>query len=422
MRRGLCALALALCSVPALAEVPLFDGGHIKGRGELLGFPEDSVFRDAVGARGEAAGGSLRLKFASDPGPWQFSADYQLLAESGDRARLAGDGGLFRGNALPDDDYRWWDLSSTIDSGDSWQAVQRLDRLNLSWTGERAVVRFGRQAVSWGNGLIYNPMDFFNPFDPAAVDTEYKPGDDMLYAQYLRESGDDWQLVNVQRRDASGELDATVSSTALKYHGFDTQREYDLLLAQHYDQTLLAAGGLANVGAAVLRGDLVLTEAEQGWVAQAVLDWTFSWVWGERNVSAVAEYFYNGFGLRESDYGELLASDAPGRGPARVNDLRERLLRGDLFSVGRHYFAGSLLVEMTPLFSLTPTLLCNLGDGSALAQLIAQWDPAQDWQLLGALNVPLGGTGTEFGGLETGIGDRTLASGPALLVQVAWYF
>jgi len=37
--------------------------------------------------------------------------------------------------------------------------------------------------LSWGNGLVFSPMDIVNPFDPTAVDTEYKAGDDMLYGQ-----------------------------------------------------------------------------------------------------------------------------------------------------------------------------------------------------------------------------------------------
>ena len=62
------------------------------------------------------------------------------------------------------------------------------------------------------------------------------------------------------------------------------------------------------------------------------------------------------------------------------------------------------------------------GKTFALAQLVLQWDLAQDWQLLAATTAPLGSKGTEYGGIETGIDDLTLAVGPSLLVQLAWYF
>ena len=93
------------------------------------------------------------------------------------------------------DDRRLIDLTHLISQEDNSVIVHRLDRFAIDYTGTQTVARAGRQAVSWGNGLIYTPMDFFNPFDPATVDKEYKTGDDMLYGQYLRNNGDDLQAV-----------------------------------------------------------------------------------------------------------------------------------------------------------------------------------------------------------------------------------
>jgi hypothetical protein len=407
---------LLLAAVPAVAEIPWFDGGHTKARVLGVNYPGDSLFREAAGDWAADQGADLRLKFAAAMNRLSLKADYQLQARFGDSLELPEQTqGLFLTTAaVPDDDRRWWDLTHTISDNDSRVAVQRLDRLHLDYRGERAVLRFGRQAVTWGNGLIYTPMDFFNPFDPAAVDTEYKLGDDMLYGQYLLNSGSDWQFVSVQRRDEDGDVDSSVSSTALKFHGFGVDREFDLLLADHYDQTVVGAGGLVNLGEAVVRGDITLTDARDGWETSLVANWSWSWVWGGRNVSAVAEYFYNGFGLKESDYS-----------PANLRedqDLVERLARGELFTLGRHYVAGSLLVELTPLVNLTPNLFINVDDGSALAQLVLQWDLSQNWQVLGSVAVPAGSSNTEYGGLETGVDDLTLEVGPSLFAQLAWYF
>ena len=398
------------------AKVPWLEGGHFKGRWLTTTYPDDSLFRDSVGAVGNDQSGSLRLKFSANPGPLQLQADYQLVGQHGDSLELAREyEGLFLiPPAAPDDEYRWWDLTHEISSSDSTVVTQRLDRLHLAWTGNKTVVRFGRQAVSWGNGLIYNPMDFLNPFDPAAVDTEYKVGDDMLYGQYLLDSGNDWQFVRVQRRDDGGDVTSDVSSTALKLHGFGLDREYDLLLAEHFDQAMVGAGGVLNVGESVVRGDLVLTDTDDDWLTSLVVNWSYSWVWGGYNVSGVAEYFFNGFGLRQEDYrpDKIAASD----------ELLERIRRGELFTLGRHYLGASLQVEVTPLLNVSPNLFYNLGDNSALAQVILQWDLAQDWQVLGALNLPLGPSGTEYGGLETGQDDLNLGTGPGLFAQVAFYF
>ena len=316
--------------------------------------------------------------------------------------------------ALPDDDRRWWDLTDTISDNDSRLLVQRLDRLHVSYAGDATVVRFGLQAVSWGNGLIYNPMDFFNPFDPAAIDTEYKFGDDMLYAQYLLDSGSDWQFVSVQRRDEEGDVTANVRSNALKFHGFGLEREYDLLLAEHFDDTIVAGGGAINLGDAVLRGDVMFTDTGSDWEANLVANWSYSWVWGGHNVSAVAEYFFNGFGQHDERYDPASLAANP--------DLASRVARGELYGLGRHYLAGSVLIEMSPLWILTPTLLGNVSDPSALFQLVTSYSLSDNMTVLGSLNLPLGGNGSEFGGIESGVPDRYLSATAGVFAQIAWYF
>jgi hypothetical protein len=157
---------------------------------------------------------------------------------------------------------------------------------------------------------------------------------------------------------------------------------------------------------------VVLTDTDLDSYVSAVANLTYSWVWGDKNVSGVLEYFYNGMGLRESDYDQL------GMEP----DLTDRLARGELFTIGRHYLAGGITIEMTPLIYVTPNLFINLGDGSGLAQLVGQYDFSQDWQGLLALNLPFGGSGTEYGGLDTPVQDKQFSSGPGLFLQIAFYF
>ncbi|MBE9538382.1 MAG: hypothetical protein IMF06_04820, partial [Proteobacteria bacterium] len=56
------------------------------------------------------------------------------------------------------------------------------------------------------------------------------------------------------------------------------------------------------------------------------------------------------------------------------------------------------------------------------AQLVAQWNFSQNWQVLGSVNVPIGPAGTEYGGVEIGIEELTLSIGPSVFAQLAWYF
>ena len=214
-------LCLALLSAEAGAQsLPNGTGavgGHLKGRADVATYPDDSRFRDVFGARSRDLGLELRLKTAFRQGRWGFAADYQGIALNAETLRpsILVPGLPLVGTQAIDDRRRWWDLTPTIGELDGTLVIHRLDRLNVSWTGARTVLRFGRQAISWGNGLLFNPLDVFNPFDPAAVDTEYKTGDDMLYGQYLFDNGHDLQGVAVVRRDPlSGEVESVHSSLA----------------------------------------------------------------------------------------------------------------------------------------------------------------------------------------------------------------
>jgi len=72
---------------------------------------------------------------------------------------------IFR-NIFDSDDTKLMDLSSKIKEGDDYFTAHRLDRLNLNLDSDFGRVVFGRQAVTWGNGILFNPMDIFNPFSP----------------------------------------------------------------------------------------------------------------------------------------------------------------------------------------------------------------------------------------------------------------
>lgn len=416
------ALSLMLMSVLfsagglVYADAARFSGGHAKYQVRGVQIPEDSVILDEVGDSMFDHNGETRLKFDWQGKRVSLQADYQLISLRGDSVSLF--------DSLPaqiifpipqiNDDQRYFDLTHVLSDQDEGVLLHRLDRLSIDYSSDRFVARLGRQAISWGNGLIYTPMDILNPFDPSAVDKEYKSGDDMAYGQFLLENGDDWQSVWVARRDLTGSLSHAVTSLAAKYHGFVSELEYDLLLAEHYDDLILGVGGVINAGGAIVRGDFTLTETSTQTVASLVTNFSYSWVTGGHNVSGMLEYFYNGFGQSDGQYSpEDLATNP---------DLLIRYARGELFTLGRQYLAASAVVEITPLWLITPNVFLNISDRSVFVQLISSYDFRQNWQFLAALGVPVGSTGSEFGGIESGVDGKTLATGPSLFMQLAWYF
>jgi len=369
------ALFLVLAGAWATADDGMEFGGHTKLRLVGQSFGDNSLFRDVAGSTSFDTAGELRLNFSTRRNGWSFHSDYQLIALRSEFLALG----------LPTDDQRSFDFTSTLHDGNDDAIVHRLDRLWVGYTGNKTVVRVGRQALSWGNGLFFTPMDLVNPFDPTTIDTEYKAGDDMLYAQYLRDNGDDLQGAAVFRRSLiSGDVDADEATVALKYHGFAGENEYDLLVARDHDNDVLGFGGARSIGGAVVRGDIVLTDSPTETTVELVTNVSYSWDWAGRNVSGTAEYYYDG------------------------DD--------------EHFVAGSLMIEMSPLWMLSPTVVANAGDPSALLQLITQYSLSDNMTLLGSLNVPVGADGTDFGGADSGVPDRYLSFELGVFAQFAWYF
>ena len=375
MRHSWTLVLLLAAALAAADDNPLDFDGHTKLRGVWQTYPGDSLFRELAGSSSLDTIGEVRLNLGARASGWSLQADYQLLGIYSEFLSLG----------LPNDDRRLFDLTKVITDGPEHAWLHRLDRFWAGYAGKKVVVRAGRQALSWGNGLYFHPLDLVNPFDPTTIDTEYKTGDDMLYAQYLRDNGDDVQAAAVFRRDPlTGERGSDAGTVAVKYHGFAGEKEYDVLVGENLGNPVLGLGAVGSLGGAVVRGDLVITDTDDETQVEFVTNVSYSWMWAERNVSGSAEYYRSA---------------------------------GD-----RNYFAGSLMVEMTPLWIVTPTLIGNADDPSALLQVITQYSLGDNTTFLGSLNLPLGGNGTEFGGPETGIPGRYLSFDVGVFAQLAWYF
>jgi hypothetical protein len=410
--------ALASVTVAIAADTTFDLSGRVSPQIAVTTYPDNSAFRDIFGSSSVDSAFDARVVFSAQHDRWSFDADYQLVGLCADRLEFSRElppelGILFP--HLPDDRTRLFDLTHVFSDSGKTAAFQRLDRLAVRYASEHLVMKFGRQAITWGNGLVFNVMDIFNPFDPAAVDKEFKTGDDMLYGQYLLSNGNDFQGVMVFRRDPfTGDVEADQGSLAFKYHHMASISEFDGLVARHHGDTLVGAGANYSIGGSVLRGDLMATFTDEDSVLSFVTSLSHSWTWGGTNVSGLAEYFYNGFGQSNGCYSFECLADNP--------DLLKRIARGELFNLGRHYLAVSAMIEVTPLFLLTPNVFLNVTDPSALVQVVFQNDLRENLLLWSAINLPVGADGTEFGGADTGIPGVYLSAGPSVSVQLVWYW
>jgi hypothetical protein len=421
-------IVMVVCAV-ALAPSARADdwqlGGHIKYQYSLSDYADN----DAQALYGDNPADlnqlDLRLKAEKRQGGWDFAIHYEVLAVSGDvlatRRALAATGLPYpRGvTGLPNDATRLFDLTRVIVDEPRTAAEQRLDRLAVGYGTETWLLRFGRQAISWGNGLAFQTLDFMNPFSPFTIDKDYKTGDDMLYGQWqsLGQTGTpgklDVQAIVVPRRDpVTHAITSEDSSAGVKLRtrvaGFDV----DLIAARNYAENLMGVGLAHSIGGAVWRMDLAHTD-----LANAANDWSlvtnldYSWTLFDHNMYGFIEYFHSGVG-EASEAGYVQPNPA----------LAERLARGELFTLARDYAALGLQWEATPLVNLFANLIQNLDDGSRFLQLRGVYDWRQNLQFMAGLNLPAGSYGSEYGGIPTPLPGAVLGPGRSVYLRAAYYF
>ncbi|MBI9084480.1 MAG: hypothetical protein JEZ11_12845 [Desulfobacterales bacterium] len=382
-------------------------GGHLRLRGEA-GWPDQRSVYAPFGTDPLVDGSiDLRLKnrvFWGDA--VDLETHYEFIATGGDTRQKGSAlaGGVLSTSVLTslstvNDRRRLMDLTATVDEASGHVAYHRLDRLALSLRGQRARVTLGRQALTWGNGLVFNPMDLFNPFAPTDTDRDYKLGDDMALVQMPVSPAGDLQLLYVPRRNLQTEnVDWNDSSAAAKLHCAVGTTEFDVMVSRHYRDYVFGLGAAGYLADAAWRMDATWTRrfgvGGRSEFFSLVANLDYSWTWGGKNWYGLMELFANGLG--GDDPAAALAD------PVMV----ERLDRGELFTLGRAYLAAQLQYEIHPLLNLALTAITNVADPCGIFQPRAVWSLTQNTQLTLGGSLYWGRSGTEFGGF------RIVASGP----------
>jgi len=333
---------------------------HIKYNFLNLEYPDNAPASFNGGSSQAYNSLSYRLNLTEQFNAFDIETHYEFISLNSDSSNL---------NFLNPDENRLFSLTDDLSDNPDQLTYHRLDRLFVTYTTDTIITRFGRQAVTWGNGFFYNVMDIFNPFSPTAIDTEYKTGDDMLYIQSLNESGNDWQLIVLPRRDTTGDIKETESSLAMKFHTVKASTDIDLLFAQHYGSSVIAVGLSHAIAESMWRFDISHTQTEDNKnISSLSTNIDYSWTGFGKNMYGYIEYYYNGFGV---DDASGIATPA----------LLSRLQRGELFANNRNYLALGLRTELHPLVNLSTTIIHNATLNNSLLNLLLSYDVKQNLTL-----------------------------------------
>ena len=365
------------------------------------------------------ASGDLRIMLNKTVGPLQFQLHHSTALQAGDAVQW-GQAAIAQIDQLAvSDNVRLLDMTWQTDSGARHQWSHRIDRLSAQWRQDNWSVTLGRQAVSWGSGIVFQPLDPFNPFAPTAVDRDYKNGDDLVLGEALLPNGHDLQVLHVIRRDPQQHIREHVSSTAAKWHGYVLNSEFELIVANHYDQNFVGLSVRQPVGPAVIRTDLAWREglvSGDRWRLLGIVNADVAFPIRDRMAYVFAEYFHNDFGMQHM----------PTVGEALPRQLQTALLRGEVFNLMRDYLALGASYQWHPLVTQSLSVINNLSDGSALLQGQVSVDAAQNQQLQFGYIGGYADAGDEFAPLPAAISPQgeilTQGGSDRYYLRWAWYF
>jgi hypothetical protein len=355
--------------------------------------------------------GNVRIIWEPSWNRWSLQIHYLVSAEYGPDVRLT----RTETGLLPEPPANAVNLTGVIANQGQVLATQGIDRLAVAYTTPDTVIRVGRQALTWGSGLVFRPMDLFDPFSPTATDTEYKPGTDMVYVQRLFADGSDLQLIVAPRPARQGEAptaDASSIALHLTTNLFGHQTTW-MLARDHGD----LAGGIGVNGplsGATWNLEFDPTVADHGQTRfSGLANISDAVTLFDRNATVFGEYFHNGFGVGGGRYD---LEDLPA-------DLLARLERGQLFNTRRDYLAGGLSLEVDPLLTLSPTMIVDLNDGSLFALIAGTYSLGDNLTLVAGAQAPIGPARSEFGGIPLSAGGHLVLAPPGqLYVQIRRYF
>ena len=251
----------------------------------------------------------------------------------------------------------------------------RTDRLWIRQQFGRTDVTVGRQAIGFGNGLAFNPLDLVQPFSFATIDSEYKPGVDAFRVdQYLGMSS---QIGALLAYSGDWDKDGITAMVTAKHPLGPTELSY--LVASVRSDLVFGVGSATSIGPVGVHVDFTVTEPDQtkedpfARVVAGVFTKPFE------PATLTAEIYFQSLGAAEPEkYLEFAETD--------------RFARGELWLLGRTYASVAWTQELGPLLTTTLASTVNIEDGSAFLSPTGSYSISDDVQAI-------------FGGF-IGLGER----------------
>lgn len=274
-------------------------------------------------------------------------------------------------------------LDVTFYENDKVSFTGALDRANVQIDLGHIQVKLGRQALTWGVSYFWPAMDIFAPFQPNQVDRDYKAGVDALRITFALNNFSELEILggilgsSAKNDGAAGAL--------LRWNAGSS--DLGFMAGRFHGDTSAGVFITSNVRGTGIRGELTYTDS--GDPADEARDREEFWrgsIGLTRqlfpSLGMVAEVAWNGYGSCDPrDYLDRAVSD--------------RVLRGEVTSLGMIHSGVSLSWMFHPLLTLNNSFLVNWNDSSTL------WIPVLVWSAGDNSEVLVGGQISSGGGISS---------------------
>jgi hypothetical protein len=387
---------------------------ELTGRFSMLGAtaqaePGDLGYPDSGADTLTADQQSLRLMLEHSDGASEWAAHLRSvrLHNEGLAAPASHSSALFRYTELGDE------LVSQSSDTSATTVYYELDRLFYRYQLEDYTISLGRQAIDWGSGRFWQPLNVFGSFAPTDLDTDYKPGIDALVVDYFPSPFSSLTAVYaLAPEDQPEDQDEIKDSAALHYRRQVGELSELTLLAGSITGNSVAGAAFESAWRGIgwhiegLHYDLRESD-EQSLFWVIGMEYQFN-----DGTLLTAEYYDNSRGATtESMLPDMFSDDLV------VAGLQQQLSRR-LIGIG-------LSRDITPLLSGSYTLLAAVLDEpggraawSHLHQLNLTYSVSNESDLLFSLLLPQGKGGSEIDDPQSEFGHL-----PATLsLRLRFYF
>ncbi|HTP12283.1 MAG TPA: hypothetical protein VMM37_01595 [Bacteroidota bacterium] len=282
-------------------------------------------------------------------------------------------------------DHEFAHLDATLWNTKSSVGYAEVDRLWADWNQGKFQVTVGRQRVSMGTCLVWNPTDLFNPLSILDFDYEEKPAFDGGRVQYYLGPLSKLEV------DARPGKTAATSTTALAYTTNAWEYDFHVLVGRRSGLGIVGGSWAGDIGGGGFRGEILVSQKPEqvvpgfydisrtngGMVSGAISgDYTFP-----NSLYLHCETLYSSIGVTEN----------------AALFQRQSLLLG-LLSPSRWSLFGELSYDITPLVRGSLFTLQNPIDGSRVLVPSVTWSIVTNLDLTAIALLFHGDTLSEFGG------------------------